>query len=76
MPAAPLLVLPSSRLERPCGWTCHEPKRKANQEDPRGVSLDIVEPLNQLQQSPTCDLLTMREKQTPSLFKPPKPSFL
>lgn len=36
-------------------------KRQGNQEDPRGVSLDIVEPLNQLQQSLTSDLLVMGE---------------
>ena len=32
-------------------------KRNANQEDPRSVSLDIVEPLNQLLQLPTSDFL-------------------
>lgn len=34
-------------------------KNEANQEERRGVSLGIIEPLNQLQHSPTPDLLVM-----------------
>lgn len=50
-------------------------KRKANQEDPRGVSLGVVESLSQRQHSHTSDS-AKGEKPTPALFRPPKPSFL
>lgn len=71
-----LLASPSSCLEHSCvAGPAMNYKRKANQEDPRRVSLDMVEPLSQLQHSPTSDPV-MGEKQTPRLFKPPKSSFL
>lgn len=70
-----LLTPPPSSFEHP--WVAgpaKNHKKKANQKGLRGVSLDTVEPLNQLQQSPTSDLLITGEKQTPT--KPPKSSIL
>lgn len=71
-----LLASPSSFLEHSCmAGPAMNYKRRANQEDPRRVSLDIVESLSQLQHSPTSDPV-VGEKQTLNLCKPPKSSFL
>ena len=61
--------LPLSSLEHPCvAGPATNHKTEANQEDPRGVSLDAIEPLKQLQLSPTSDLLVMgKKKKKPDL---------
>lgn len=60
VPNASLLTSPSSCLEHSSvAGPATDCTNEANQEDPRGVSLDTVEPLHQLWHSPTSDLLTM-----------------
>ena len=72
LPASPSSCLEQPRVTGPVA----NHKKKANRENPEMSASTLLSlSLNQFQHSLTSDLV-MGEKQTRSLFKPPKSSFL